>query len=61
LAERLYRITGAGIYRDSVLTSAPVPLREPVLNGGVLGQDSVLPALYHGRIYWFWGDTNRAS
>ncbi|HOL93140.1 MAG TPA: hypothetical protein PLH79_02225 [bacterium] len=61
IAERLYRITGQGIYRDSVLTGAPVPLREPVLNGGVLGQDSVLPALYRGRIYWFWGDTNRAS
>lgn len=61
IAERLYRVTGQGIYRDSVLTGAPVPLREPVLNGGVLGQDSVLPALYHGRIYWFWGDTNRAS
>ncbi|MFB3788587.1 MAG: hypothetical protein ACE15F_19695 [bacterium] len=61
IAERLYRITGQGIYRDSVLTGAPVPLREPVLNGGVLGQDSVLPALYRGRIYWFWGDTSRAS
>src|SRR5438445_351933 len=42
IAERLYRITGAGIYRDSLLAGKPVPLREPVFNGGVLGCDSVL-------------------
>ena len=59
IAERLYRVTGAGIYRDSVLTGDPIPIREPVLNGQVLGQDSVLNALFQGKIYWFWGDTNR--
>lgn len=59
VARRLYRVTGAGIYRDSVLTGAPVPLKEPVLDGQVLGQDSVLNAVYQGKIHWFWGDTNR--
>lgn len=59
IAERLYRVTGAGIYRDSVLVGAKVPLRDPVLNGLVLGSDSVLNAVYRGKIYWFWGDTNR--
>jgi hypothetical protein len=59
VAERLYRITGAGIYRDSVLLGLPTPLREPVLSGRVLGQDSVLTGVYRGRVYWFWGDTNR--
>ena len=59
LAERLYRLTGGGIYRDSLLTGRPVPLRSPVLNGQVVGQDSVVRALYRDRIYWFWGDTNR--
>ena len=29
IAERLYRITGGGIYRDSVLTGHPVPIRSP--------------------------------
>ena len=29
IAERLYRVTGQGIYRDSVLTGRPVPLQEP--------------------------------
>jgi hypothetical protein len=59
LARRLYRVTGAGIYRDSLLTGTPVPAVEPLLNGQVLGQDSVLTTVYQGRIYWFWGDTNR--
>jgi len=61
IAERLYRITGQGIYRDSVLVGAPVPLKEPVLNGKVLGQDSVQMAEYRGKLYWLWGDTNKPS
>ena len=61
IAERLYRITGAGIYRDSVLLGEPAPVREPVLNAQVLGQDSTLAAVFGGRIFWIWGDTQRAS
>lgn len=61
IAERLYRVTGGGIYRDSVLTGVAVPLRRPVLNAQVLGQDSVVNAIYRGKIYWFWGDTNKPS
>src|SRR5262249_28206275 len=59
IARRLYRVTGEGIYRDSMLTGDKVPLREPLLDGEVFGQDSVLNAVYQGKIYWFWGDTNR--
>lgn len=59
IAERLYRVTGGGIYRDSVLTGRPTPLKNPTLNALVLGSDSVVNALYRDRIYWFWGDTNR--
>jgi hypothetical protein len=61
IAERLYRVTGAGIYRDSLLVGKNVPLKQPAISGGVLGQDSVMNAVYKGKIYWFWGDTNRAS
>ncbi|GEM_PF-76679 len=61
IAKRLYRLTGAGIYRDSVLLNVPVPLKDPVIAGGVLGCDSVQCAVFRGRIFWFWGDTNRAS
>jgi hypothetical protein len=59
IAERLYRVTGEGIYRDSVLLGLAAPIRQPLLNAQVAGQDSVQAAVYRGRIYWFWGDTNR--
>lgn len=61
LAERLYRVTGEGIYRDSVLLGEPVPLAEPLGAGRVAGQDSVLAVPYAGRLYWFWGDTARMA
>ena len=61
IAERLYRVTGQGIYRDSILTGHPVPLKNPVLAGQVAGQDSVLTCLYKGRLFWMWGDTARPS
>jgi hypothetical protein len=61
IAERLYRVTGQGIYRDSVLAGEPVPLANPVLNGQVMGQDSVFTCLYRGRLFWMWGDTARPS
>ena len=57
IAERLYRLTGEGIYRDSVMAGAPVPVKEPLLNGQVLGQDTASAAIYRGRIFWIWGDT----
>ena len=59
LAERLYRITGRDIYRDSVRLEHPAPLEHSVLNGKVVGQDSVQPAIYQNQLYWFWGDTNQ--
>ncbi|WP_422930841.1 hypothetical protein [Singulisphaera sp. PoT] len=61
IAERLYRITGQGIYRDSVLLGRKTPIASPLLNAQVTGQDSVLAAVYQGRTYWFYGDTNRLS
>ncbi|MEA3224728.1 MAG: hypothetical protein U9Q07_02170 [Planctomycetota bacterium] len=61
IAERLYRITGQGIYRDSVLTGQTAPLENPVLNGQVMGQDSVYTCVYNSRLFWLWGDTNRPS
>jgi hypothetical protein len=61
VAERLYRVTGGGIYADSLLVGAKVPLKQPALNGQVFGSDSVVNACYRGRVYWFWGDTKRPS
>lgn len=57
IAERLYRLTGEGIYRDSVMAGLPVPANGPQLKAQVLGQDTVSSAIYRGRIFWIWGDT----
>jgi hypothetical protein len=61
LAERLCRLTGEGIYRDSLLLGQPLPPTYQPLRGGVLGCDSILAAVYRGKVYWFWGDTQRAG
>lgn len=61
VARRLYRVTGAGIYRDSLLAGVRPAIDEPLLNAQVLGSDSVVNAVYRGRLYWFWGDTLRPS
>lgn len=59
IAERLYRITGQGIYRDTILVGGVPPTPSPVINGLVMGQDSVQNAVYRGKLWWFWGDTGK--
>jgi hypothetical protein len=58
IAERLYRITGQGIYRDRVLLGLSNEKENPNLHAGVLGQDSVQVVPYQGKLFWLWGDTN---
>jgi hypothetical protein len=61
IAERRYRLTGQGIYADSVAVGAKTPIADPILGpAGITGQDGGTPTLYKGRVYWFWGDTNCA-
>jgi hypothetical protein len=58
IAERLYRITGEGIYRDSELAGLAAPVRDPSFNNGqVLGQDTAVETVYRGKLFWIWGDT----
>lgn len=61
IAERLYRITGEGIYRDTVLLGRKPPIEHPLLNSAVTGQDGILTAVYRGKLYWLYGDTSRLS
>lgn len=61
IAERLYRITGQGIYRDTVLLGRKPPMAQPLLNAEVTGQDGILNAVYRGKLYWFYGDTCKLS
>ncbi len=57
IAERLYRVTGQGIYRESLLLGLPAPLARPALNAGVSGQDTTQTAVWKGKLFWIWGDT----
>jgi MYXO-CTERM domain-containing protein len=59
VSERLYRITGRGAWRDSVLLGLPTPVSNPVANGRVMGQDTILTLPWNGDWLWMWGDTNR--
>lgn len=59
IAERLYRITGGGTYAESVKAGLPTPVSRPLLNARVFGSDSVDNAIYGGKLFWLWGDTNR--
>ncbi len=57
VAERLYRLTGEGIYRDSMKAGLPVSL-DGTQNGAlVLGQDTACATPYRGKLFWIWGDT----
>lgn len=58
IAERLYRVTGQGIYRDTTLLGLKTPISAPNLAGGVVGQDSVQAVPYRGKLFWMWGDTS---
>jgi hypothetical protein len=60
-AERLGRLTGGGLFRDSVLLGREVAHPSPLLSGDVLGQDSVHAVPYAGSMFFVWGDTLRPS
>ena len=57
VAQRIYRITGSGIFRDSVLLGDDVPPTQDKTKTPVTGMDSVHMAIYNNKMYWFWGDT----
>jgi hypothetical protein len=59
IAQRLYRITGEGIYSDAIRLGQRAPIKNAVLDGKVMGQDSALATVYNGQIHWIWGDTAR--
>lgn len=59
IAERLYRITGEGIYADSEKVGQKPPLPPP--NARIVGCDSVMMTPYRGKLFWVWGDTTRAA
>ena len=59
IAQRIYRCTGQGIYRDSELLGLPTP---PIHEEGkepIMGQDGGLMIPFKGKYIWSWGDTIR--
>jgi len=59
VAERLCRLTGEGLYRDTQLLGLPLPLAPSKNPGMVAGQDSVQTVEFQKHIFWMWGDTQR--
>ena len=59
LAERLCRLTGAGLYSDSVKVGKQAPISQPLLNAKTAGSDSAHVAEFGGKLFWIWGDTHR--
>ena len=58
-AQRRYRLTGEGIYADSIAVGAQSPIDDPLISSvGVTGQDTLKFASYKGRRYWMFGDTD---
>ncbi len=56
LAQRVFRITGAGKYKDSILLGL-TPTNIVETDGQIFGQDSLVAAPFTDKLYCFWGDT----
>ncbi len=61
IAERLHRVTGDGVYAESIKAGRDVPFNTSGKNARVLGCDSVFMAPYGDRLFWLWGDTTQAK
>ncbi len=57
IARRLGRLTGAGLFGESQKLGANKTWQE----SGIVGCDTVQNAVYHGRLFWLWGDTEIPS
>ena len=61
VAQRLYRVTGSGIYRDSLLTGDPLPFEPSAPDLIAAGTDSALTTVYRDELFWVFGDTSVLS
>lgn len=62
LAQRLYRITGAGRLAESQLAGlVSIDHPDAITKSKVIGQDSVQMTEYKNQLHWMWGDTNRLA
>lgn len=61
LAERMCRLTGEGLFRDSELLGYEASFKRSANRGIVAGQDSIQAAIYQGKVFCLWGDTMRMN
>lgn len=61
VAERLYRVTGDGIYAECRKAGLAPPFDPTTKNGRVVGCDSVIAVRYKVKLFWIWGDTTQAK
>ena len=54
IAKRLGRLTGGGLFAESQKCGERLEWRE----SGEFGCDTVQTAVYRGKVYWVWGDTD---
>ncbi len=52
--KRIGRLTGSGLFAESQKLGQHLDWHE----SGITGSDTVENAVYHGKLYWAWGDTN---
>lgn len=53
IAKCLGRLTGSGLFAESQKLGQELDWKE----SGIVGCDTVENAVYHGRLFWLWGDT----
>lgn len=57
VAQRVGRLTGAGLFAES----QKLGLAGDWPESGLVGQDSVQNVVHRGKLFWFWGDTTLAK
>lgn len=57
ISKRMGRLTGGGLFAEAQKLGEFPEWRD----GPILGSDSVQNAIYHGRLFWLWGDTTLAG
>lgn len=56
IAERVYQVTGQGIYREATRLGIEVPLPRPNMNGKFITHGAVSAAVFRNRIFWIWNE-----
>lgn len=57
VADRTYRLTGAGIYRSSWIFGETTPIDNPLMNADVLTQGRAASTVFRDELVWFFGST----